>query len=97
MANVWHSVARRRRVRGVTLAGQKVRSFVVDGAGVVVVVSHTVSPELDAAYDILDDAGYMREDRLRLIYEAERQGMNPEHFARHLVKLCKAANEPLPS
>lgn len=49
-----------------------------------------VSPALSAAYDVLDDAGYLTEKRLTLCLAAERQGRDPEAFARHLVKLCKA-------
>lgn len=49
-----------------------------------------VSPALSAAYDVLDDTGYLNEKRLTLCHAAERQGQDPEAFARHLVKLCKA-------
>lgn len=52
-----------------------------------------VSPGLSAAYDVLDDAGFLREDRLILCALAEKQGRCPEAFARHLVTLCKAVQE----
>lgn len=51
-----------------------------------------VSPALSAAYDVLDDAGFLSEDRLALCAATERAGRDPEAFARHLVKLCKAVN-----
>ena len=65
------------------------RMFVVTGAGVVLEV--VLSPEMDAAMDILGDAGMLDQKRADLLYAAERSGRNPEHFARHLVKLSKAA------
>lgn len=40
-----------------------------------------VSPGLSAAYDVLDDAGFLREDRLLLCALAEKQGRCPEAFA----------------
>jgi hypothetical protein len=52
-----------------------------------------VSPALSAAYDVLDDAGFLNEDRLKLCALAETQGRDPEAFARHLVKLGKALRD----
>lgn len=49
-----------------------------------------VSPAMSAAYDVLNDAGLLREDRLKLCVAAERSGRDPEAFAQRLVKLCNS-------
>lgn len=56
-------------------------------------VLHKATPELDAAMDILSDAGMLDDNRARLLGACIRDGRNPEHFARHLVKLGKAFNQ----
>lgn len=49
------------------------------------------SPGVVAGVDVLDDASLLTEDRAKLIVAAERNGDDPERFARHLVKLCRVA------
>lgn len=51
-----------------------------------------MSAALSAAYDVLDDAGFLTDDRLKLCAAAERDGRDPEAFAQHMVSLCRALN-----
>jgi hypothetical protein len=53
-----------------------------------------ISPELNAAVDILMDAG-LAERNLPLLIAAERSGKNPEQLARKLVRLADALKAPL--
>lgn len=50
-----------------------------------------VSPALSAGYDVLADADLATDERVKLLVAAERNGDDPEAFARHLVKLIRAA------
>jgi len=82
-----------------TTSGEPYRAFAVSPTGTVTelmgseaVFRHMgVSPALSAAYDVLDDVGLARDDRVELLVAAERSGNDPEAFARHLVKLCRVA------
>ncbi len=50
-----------------------------------------ISPSLSAGYDLLADDG-MDPDRIAsLLMAAEKQGKDPETFARHMLKLRRAA------
>lgn len=53
------------------------------------------SDAMIAAVDILGDAGFLDERRLKLVLTCERQGEDPERFARHLVKLCRVVEEEM--
>ena len=85
-----------RRIRaevGVTL-----RSFAVNTGGTASVLSPEdhlrlmgISPAQSAAYDILADDGADMEKWAPMLLAAERDGKDPEAFARHCVKLRKAA------
>ena len=48
-----------------------------------------ISPALSAAHDVLDDAGCLTGERLKLCAAAERQGRDPVERARRLVGLCR--------
>jgi hypothetical protein len=65
------------------------RMFIVTSAAVVIEV--VLSPQMDAAMDILGDAGMLDEKRAKLLHLCEQKGDNPEHLARKLVTLSKAA------
>jgi hypothetical protein len=52
-----------------------------------------VSPGVSAAYDILTDAGIDPELAATVAVTAEREGQDPEWFARHYLKL-RAALKP---
>jgi hypothetical protein len=74
------------------------REFIVDRAGIATeanpeeVLRHMgISPQLSAAYDICEDAGFDMEQATPLLAAAEKDGQNPEEFARHICKLRRAA------
>ncbi len=51
-----------------------------------------VSPQASAAYDIICDAGYPDEEAIwHMVLAAERDGHDPEKWARSFVRLRKAA------
>jgi hypothetical protein len=50
-----------------------------------------ISPELSAGYDLLTGNGLAPELAARLLVSAEDRGQNPESFARHLLRLRRAA------
>lgn len=52
-----------------------------------------VSPGVSAAYDVLADDGMPSDWAARLTVAAERQGLNPEKFARHVRKLRASVRE----
>jgi hypothetical protein len=62
--------------------------FIVDRTGAVTKVA--ISWQLDAAMDLLADAGMLDEKRTELLVLAERGGKNPEQLARKLVTLGAA-------
>lgn len=68
----------------------KARHFEVSPNGSARIVNIACSFELDAAMDILGDAGMLDDKRVKLLVTTEQSGRNPEHFARHLVKLAQA-------
>lgn len=74
------------------------RSFAVGGDGAVTEMSTEdrlrlmgASPAVSAAYDLLTDDGMPSEDAAKMAVAAERSGKDPEAFARHLLKLRRAA------
>lgn len=69
------------------------RHFAVSSDGTTRQVDIACSFELDAAMDILGDAGMLDDTRVQLLVTAEQSGRNPEHFARHLVKLAQALRQ----
>lgn len=52
-----------------------------------------ISPELDAAMDLLTDDGFPIGEAAKLLVAAEMDGKNPEHFARHFLRLRRAFRE----
>lgn len=79
------------------------RSFAVHGDGIAEILSvedHVrlmgISAAVSAAYDIMTDDGFPPEEAGRFALAAERQGRDPEAFARHFVKLRKAARSASP-
>lgn len=50
-----------------------------------------VSPAVSAGYDLLADDGMDPETAATMMVAAERSGRDAEAFARHLLKLRKAA------
>lgn len=51
-----------------------------------------VTPQASAAFDIIADSGYPDLEVIwQFVIAAERKGWNPEHWARHFVKIRNAA------
>jgi hypothetical protein len=51
------------------------------------------SDAMIAGVDILDDAGILTDFRLTVLVAGEREGQNPEHLARKMVRLYRVAQE----
>jgi hypothetical protein len=67
---------------------QDARVFVARASGVIEMVA--ASPAVSAAYDIMTDDGVPPERAAEFAVGAERDGKDPEAWARHFVKLRKS-------
>lgn len=77
-----------------SLANTTQRLFVAGSDGIEVRSFH-ITPEMDAAMDILGDANMLDVKRIQLLMACERDpgnafGGNPEHLARKMVHLSRA-------